>query len=353
MAKDKKPKKKFADLPAWYHRIRRQTRMDGPHSSDEVEFEDFDEDISELEEEDEESFVCHCEAADDPEYGCECEPESDEPDDVSERSYDGPDAHFYYEFKDMREERKVTLKELREWEETKKQSTLESHRSRVEEVQAAYEALEKELQKQDAKDHSVNFFEDSEWGPIGEVTGPGKMVTTGYVRSKDYGLYSIDYVENCYQEDIYLYWKYVSFEEDCGIEDDHRGKSRHQKLPPTKTDGDVECRIYADSNAEPYLKPFRAPDRLSLETYRLESSDKSRHGKYEIAIQFVGQDYLKMQVPRVLINAYRYDPVPASAPEVFEFVGVIKDYSKRKAETEDEQQKKKGRHCSLDWKDSP
>ncbi|XXH02430.1 Palmitoyltransferase [Hypoxylon texense] len=90
----------------------------------------------------------------------------------------------------------------------------------------------------------------------------------------------------------------------------------------------VETRIYADVDKEPELEPFHRLDHADLKTYPLQAKD----GKYKITIQFVGEDYLKMQVPRHLIKEYKTCPVADSAPEIFEFIGVVRRFKKRKAE---------------------
>ncbi|KAI4867623.1 hypothetical protein F4820DRAFT_445855 [Hypoxylon rubiginosum] len=325
MAGEKTTKKKLADLPAWYLRIRRQIRRDEPYSEDEFSMEDFDEDISELEEEEEDDFKCHCEAQDDPYYGCECGPESEDETNVSEASYDGPDAEHYYKLKDMREERKEDLREIREEEEARKQTDLKSHRCRIEEVQAAYKALEEELKKNDGKGSLINFFDDYGWGAD--------------VRSKSYDLFSVDYLENCYQWDYFHYWSRIDFDEYNEPEDRKkpRSKSRRRKTPSAepKASKTVRCSIYSPED-EPELKPFHAPDRAGLETYPLKTKD----GKYEIPIQFIGEEYLKMQAPRNFIKVNKAIPVADSAPEVFEFVGVLRRFKKRKLEEEETWQRK-------------
>ncbi|KAI1771168.1 hypothetical protein F4818DRAFT_430331 [Hypoxylon cercidicola] len=114
-------------------------------------------------------------------------------------------------------------------EEEQRKRVLESHRSRVEEVQAAYDALEAELKKNDGKGSPINFFTDCMWGLVGEMFGPGKSIDVGHVRSKSYDLYSVDYLENCYQEDYYDYWTRADFEEEDESEVETRTKSRSKR----------------------------------------------------------------------------------------------------------------------------
>ncbi|VUC25589.1 unnamed protein product [Clonostachys rosea] len=90
--------------PAWYYRVRSITSHGEYDGQPIIEPEDFDEDISDLEESDKEEEghgYCDC---DSDASECECELPVD--DDVSERSYTGDDADYYYDLKEMREERK-------------------------------------------------------------------------------------------------------------------------------------------------------------------------------------------------------------------------------------------------------
>ncbi|KAI6080854.1 hypothetical protein F4821DRAFT_275615 [Hypoxylon rubiginosum] len=306
-----------SNLPAWYHRIRRQFPLGGEerYYGPCLESHHFDEDISELDEGEEEHFECHCEAQDDPDYGCECGPESDG------ESYNGPDADDYYYLKEMREDRKEEIRDSLK----QKQKLVEAHEHRVDEVRAARKALKKELKKVE-KGSPINFFTQSGWSSLGEFVGPGQMEDAGYCRTKQYELYSADFMEQCWEDDYYNYWKRVDFEEYGRPENDGKTPSAQGKAGKT-----VHCRIYASPSHEPALKPFRAPDHLSLKTHKI----KAKSGEYKITIQFVGKDYLKMKVPRHVIKSNGFPHVSDSAPEVFEFVGILYNYEKRKMEMEE------------------
>ncbi|KAI0150047.1 hypothetical protein F4776DRAFT_604265 [Hypoxylon sp. NC0597] len=317
MAKESKGQKTHADLPAWYHRIKKKCEEHNPEwdSGDGFEPCDFDEDLSELEEEDEVPFQCHCEAADDPNIECECYFGYD-PDDVSEISYTGSDSHWYYRLKDLREERKEELREQREAEKRHKQKTLELHKQHVDEVRAACDALQR-----NAGNPSINLFENSSWGTIGETSKGGNSVPVDRYRATTFNLYSVDFVEHCYQYDIYLYWKYIEFME--YYEGYYEGHSRERKFHSP-----VESRICVNPNYDMQFKKFHAPERASLKGYRLETDD----GEEDITIQFVGQDYLRMFVSRDIVEAHAYDPgltISNSAPEVFEFVGIVPELHKQ------------------------
>ncbi|OTA97089.1 hypothetical protein M434DRAFT_27159 [Hypoxylon sp. CO27-5] len=338
MAKESKATKKHADLPAWYHRIKKKCAEHDPEwdSGDGFELCDFDEDISELEEEeDEEPFQCHCEAAEDPKVECECYLEYDPDDDnVSEISYVGPDANEYYRLKDLREERKEELREQREAEDGRKQTTLELHKRHVEVVKATYKALKKDSKQQNADSPPIDLFENSSWDTICETSKGGKSVPIDRYRATTFNLYSVDYVEHCYQYDVDLYWKYIEFME--YNEGYYEGHNRKRKLESStsfstgKKEKTVESRIYVNPDYDMQFKKIRAPEWASLKRYRLKAEDRNE----AIKIQFVGQDYLRMFVSRDIVKAHAYDPdypVPDSAPEVFEFVGIVPELHKKTA----------------------
>ncbi|KAI1135994.1 hypothetical protein F5Y05DRAFT_121224 [Hypoxylon sp. FL0543] len=333
MANESEAAKKHADLPAWYHRIKKKSEDWNPEfdcRSDYFEPSDFDEDISELEEEDEDSFQCRrCDAEGDLEAGCECYLEYDS-DDISE-PYDGPDAAEYYRLKERREERKQELKEEREAEEEDKRKTLKLHKQHVDEVRAACEALAKGTNTQDADGPPIDLFKYFPWGPF--WLWDGKTTTERRHRGVTYDLYSVDYVEHCYQYDVYLYWKYIEFgewDEAFDEEQSHTGESRKRKAHSAdaastgKKEETIESRVYVSPDHDMCFKDISAPERASLKTYRLETWD----GEEEVETQFVGQDFLRMFVRRDIVEANADDPVPDSAPEVFEFVGVVSESSK-------------------------
>ena len=60
---------------------------------------------------------------------------------------------------------------------------------------------------------------------------------------------------------------------------------------------------------------------------------------YELSFKFIGNGYLKLRVSRemVFMNRYCAGPPapPAAAPEMFEFVGIRRDWEKEKAEQQE------------------
>ncbi|KAI1763569.1 hypothetical protein GGR53DRAFT_497125 [Hypoxylon sp. FL1150] len=222
--------------------------------------------------------------------------------------------------------------------ETDIQSVIDNHRRRVEEVQAAHDALEEELKSNGGKGSPITFFKNCIWGSIGRMVAQGQMVDAGHVRSKPYDLYSVDYMENCDQDNYEHYWIRADFEETVDLEEGNPTTAAPLS-DETRAGDTVYCRIYASVDNTPNLKPFHAPERLSLETYHLDAQD----GSYEIAVQFIGRDYLKMQVPAQLMRTYNHFPVPDSAPEVFEFVGVFRDVSMGMLPNKSKSKKKRNR----------
>ena len=111
-------------LPAWYYRLLaievKEERDIYPEDLEESEVDkDGGESVSTSHE-----CVCNTDF-------CECG-SWDEDDKVSERSYNGSDAHCYYELKGEREERKRELRDIRqlEQEEKKEQYIFEETRKR-------------------------------------------------------------------------------------------------------------------------------------------------------------------------------------------------------------------------------
>ncbi|KAI1413160.1 hypothetical protein F5Y13DRAFT_198900 [Hypoxylon sp. FL1857] len=299
MPKGSKGTKKYADLLAWHHRIMRQKAED-----EDVEPYDFDEDISEIDEK-EELLECHCEAAEDPkvEYCCDSDSELDN---ASERSYNDDDADWYYELKERREERK---KELKKEQENVKLEALELNKRKVEEVQIlVYEALRKAEQEQGNDGPCLNLFEDCTWGLISQGLVGGRTTPAIRMRATEFDLYSVDYDPST-----------------------------------AKKEETVEGHVRVNPNYDMCLKEMCIPRRASSERYTLETGD----GKEEITVQFVGQNFLRMFVHRDIINRHEHGTIPASAPEVFEFVGIVPEFHKqvrkRLAEMEEARKHKKAK----------
>lgn len=105
------------DLPAWYHRLVARDIETYPR--------DFDQDISDICTSDEEVE----DGADSPDSG------------QSNRSYQGPDARYYYRLKQQRKWRKLDLRDIREqWQREMEECRL-SEKKKEEETQRVYDSV--------------------------------------------------------------------------------------------------------------------------------------------------------------------------------------------------------------------
>ncbi|KAI1101050.1 hypothetical protein F4804DRAFT_317171 [Jackrogersella minutella] len=331
MSQEKKRTKSYADLPAWYHRIMRNTA----YVCGEADLNpwDFDEDISEISETEEKPFVCRCEAMEDSELECECE--SDYESDKSDQSYNEDDADLYYELKQERDERKQDLKEIREASERAKKKALQLHQNKVEEVRAAYEALKKE---KDGRGAPITFLEEPTW--ITDRKKSGRPAPSGNFHCRSFDLFSVDYTKYFYGEGDYNQWRYLEFH--GSDEDFDTGKHWRTKGVEMKKDEAVEGDLYVNSSHSFAFAPFPVPKHASTKIYWSEPGKN----EVKVGVQFVGQDYARMMISREFIEATQPGPLPASFPEVFEVVGVTRDYAKRKAEFEELNGKKRVRRSS-------
>jgi hypothetical protein len=283
-------------LPSWYYRV----QVISFKGNRQVNGYDFDEDLSELEEDkdDVEQFEnededCEC-GGEDPE--CDCKFEDD---DESERSYDGSDADYYYELKEERVERKQ--EKLRERKKKERQQDIE--KTKEEEVHAAYRSLNKAEKER-------------------------KTIPVGLLAGQSFKLFCSDHVDHFYSD------LYATKRVDFYHLDDTNNPRLHKQKPGGEADmlyGDV----YLDANANCNFGPFRPPKRASRKAFKVRSCD----GMYELSFKFIGNGYLKLRVSRemVFMNPYSASPPapPAAAPEVFEFVGIWRDWEKEKAEQQE------------------
>jgi hypothetical protein len=53
-------------------------------------------------------------------------------------------------------------------------------------------------------------------------------------------------------------------------------------------------------------------------------------GEYDLRLKFFGNEYLKLSVPRALVEGHH--KLRSGAPERFEFVGILRDLEKEKTE---------------------
>ncbi|AEO57899.1 hypothetical protein MYCTH_2304632 [Thermothelomyces thermophilus ATCC 42464] len=285
-------------LPAWYYRVRTVSFKEDR----EVHDYDFDEDLSEPEDDKEQERDdveqskkeegCAC-GLDDPECDGQVDYNDNMGEDESERSYNGSDADYYYELKDKREERKQ--EKLRERKEKEQQREIE--KTKEDEVCAADRCLD-------------TAEKGRETIPVGPLAG------------QSFRLYCSDHVDYFYS-DLYGTKRVDFYHLDV-----------NERNPGDEADalyGDV----YLDSNANCNFGPFRPPKRASRKAFKVKSCDD----KYELSFQFIGNGYLKLRVSREMVFMKPYDASPPSppptAPDVFEFAGILRDWEKEKAERQE------------------
>ncbi|KAL1853987.1 hypothetical protein Daus18300_011576 [Diaporthe australafricana] len=248
----------------------------------------------------EEEKDCEC-GGEDSECDCRFEDDSD-PDEESERSYEGSDADDYYDLKKEREERKwEKLQERME-----KDRVLELERSKEEEVRAAYKSLRKA-----EKEH--------------------RTIPVESLASQGFKLFCSDHVNHCH-DDYYFYpTKEVKFYH-------MDGTWEHPFNPHVRPESGYEAdmlygRLYLNDRATCTFGPFRPRSHASWKPVKVKSSN----GVYELSFQFIGKGYLKLRLSSEFVFMDRHnsdeDP-PPTAPEVFDFVGIWFDRDKELEEAE-------------------
>jgi hypothetical protein len=263
-------------LPAWYYRVLAVSIKEDR----EIYPKDFDEDLSDLEDDSEE------------EQEEEEDDDNDNDDDkMSDRSYNRSDADCYYELKEEREERKRELQKIREYEQKAKEKQQRFERNKEKEVQSACEAFKSGKESK---------------------TAPLKSIA-----SKTFRLHSTDHVKHCYNSDVYKYIEFYCLDEDG-------------QLLLEQGAGQINRHIYFNLDNFCNLRPFSPPKHASLDNCRLQDFD----AKYDLTIQFLSNDYLKLKVGRELV--LKNMPQPPHAPEFFEFVGISSDREKEKEKAERE-----------------
>ncbi|KAH7137595.1 hypothetical protein EDB81DRAFT_799641 [Dactylonectria macrodidyma] len=283
-------------LPPWYYRLVALTIKEDR----EVEPYDFDEDLSDLEEpnenaeKDNDSMHGSCEC-DNEDSDCDCESLGHDTDDsLTQRSYDGSDADYYYELKYDREERKRERRDIRNSERKAKEAQRDFEGQKENEVQEAYE-------------HLQQAFRQGDVPPILDLHA-GKL----------FHLYSVDHMDHCYNPDLYPS-KYVEF-----YTLDDSGAPADDEHPPGDEATQIHGHVYFNVDCGCDFAPFPPPKHACLEEHLL----KSFHGEFELEFRFISNDYIIMTVPRELVFIDS-SPIP-SAPEIFKFMGIRYDREKEK-----------------------
>jgi len=285
-------------LPAWYLRLSSQQYT--KYRS--VSPEDFDEDISELGESDKSSEMeddaeCECDS-DASECDCGFEDEKDE-DNESEKTCEGSEAEFYYEMKDCRRERKKSLLEERKREEEAKESAMDYAKAKEEEVNTAYTAFKKTQRRVQKKGEKIPL--DFDLSHRGGIT---------------YKLFSTQHVEWLFGSSIY-----PTQRADFHYLDECDGVPR----PKDGEERPMFGMIYLDAMATCNYGPIAVPTQARRKTVRITGGKK-----YELKFKFFKKKYLKLSVPRAVVE--EGTKLPPDAPETFEFVGILRDLEKEKEE---------------------
>jgi hypothetical protein len=281
--KHRRPEKKF---PAWYYRVVTLDVIEGYRL---VYPEDFDEDLSELDEKEKDEASereCDCGNSE-----CDCDEDTE-----SERSYDGSEAEYYYELKDEREERKRELLEDRKIFEEAKAEMMEYEKAREDEVNAAYKSFEgRKLAKKDRK-----IPQDS-------------------ILNQAFDLFSSDHVDRFFLDlDSHHANKSVHFYRD---EDEVQDVSSNDGKQVGRQEKLIHGDVRFDSDTGCQFGPFPLPTHARRKTVRVKSHD----GKYDLWFKFIGNGYLKLSVSRDLVFEHGLVSSP-TAPEMFDFVGIWKDW---------------------------
>ncbi|KAH8766426.1 hypothetical protein F5882DRAFT_413781 [Hyaloscypha sp. PMI_1271] len=287
-------------LPAWYWRVL-SMRFDS-----DVEPGDYDEDISELGESDkssEEDDERECDCGDDVSE-CDCDLKDGENTDEesgSEKTCNGSDAELYYELKEERKTRKRELLEGRKREEKAKELEKEFVKGKEDEVNAAYQAFRKARRRAKKR---------------------GEKIPIDFTASRSYKLYSSDHVEWAYDHSI----MYSTQRADFDYIDECDGGA------PSPNDGSEKPlygQIYLDGAANCTFGPIPVPKRARRKDMAVTSSGDGG-GKYDLRLKFFGNEYLKVSVPRALVEGGL--KLRSGAPERFEFVGIVRDLEEEKIE---------------------
>lgn len=150
-----------------------------------------------------------------------------------------------------------------------------------------------------------------------------RIIAVGPLARQSFKLFCVDHVEYFFS-DLYPTKRieFYSLDNLDGSDQEQPGSAANMLY------GDV----YLNAEANCNFGPFRPPTRASQNVVKVKSCD----GKYDLWLKFIGKRYLKLRVSRemVFMNPFRAsapDP-PTAAPEVFEFVGVLRDLERERAD---------------------
>ncbi|KAK5998076.1 hypothetical protein PT974_00448 [Cladobotryum mycophilum] len=281
-------------LPAWYARVFAITLTQDrdPYS------EEFDEDLSELDEDTKSDGNEGDEDEDKKSGGHECDCDADaaheckrEADNVSERSYNGSDASYYYELKDRREGRKRELFRLR----NRATQQIESQRSKLEEVRVAYKKLKRAVRK------------DSSAAPQLEC-----------LSGKHFDLSSPEYAEHCSAQHANVNNRLRNFVQFYHLSEQGLPQDCDKNSPCRRQ---VHGHICFDGPGGLEFKHFASPAHASRKSLRVKADEGDR---INVEVSFISDDCLQMRLDAR--HVFRDGPRPKSAPKVFGFAGVRREW---------------------------
>ncbi|KAI9043596.1 uncharacterized protein KD926_003366 [Aspergillus affinis] len=294
--KEKEDTKIEDRFPDWYYRVMRLLKPDT--SPYDMEDSVFDEDISDIDMTIKKRKLSpdhECECESDVECYCELYSEGE--------TYQGSEASIFYHLREERELRKEYL----EREKKKKLADQTHEEKKAQEVQAVYDALK--------------AGEEGETGVLDKDSRFFDIFCAEYLNFEwDYNFGRAKYVQFYYLSE----------------DGDHCGGDP----PPGVKKYDLHGHVYIDSDTGPEFGALRRPPtKGSLEEHRLKLPNGEEAGIF----QFLSRDYLKIKIPKKLVFGRK--PLPPSAPDYFEFVGIRRDQEKFKAERE-KMWRKRGRSSS-------
>ncbi|KAI7766313.1 hypothetical protein LZL87_012551 [Fusarium oxysporum] len=222
-----------SELPAWYYRVAAAVKKRNG-----VILWGFDEDIPDLDEASQDEAI----------------------------TYNGPDATDYHRLREKREERKRELFRRKEVILKRKEEAREEEKKRVDEVRAAYEALEISMSR-------------------GETTQLGPPTASSI------------FTRRC-----------IKFECADGGEVQRN---------------DLSGRFWLNPKVDFELVPFKSLQGSSLKHHEIQTTD----GRFSIALQFIDKDHLILRQSRDLV--FWGTPQDSRGPETFIFMGVRNDWGKQ------------------------
>ncbi|KAJ5364930.1 uncharacterized protein N7496_010643 [Penicillium cataractarum] len=217
------------------------------------------------------------------------EEDDDKDDSTSERSHADSLADVYYEFKEIREERKREL-------ERERQDILFMIQSESEiesQVNQAYRSF---------------------------IDAPKEDKLTSML-----SLHATTYIIHCRDQPKYFYNGlgpgYVEFYH-LSVEDNF-GSNPPPDFDPKRMHG----HIYINASNGVQFEPFDPPEEFSGSDFIISPVPS---GPHDVRIKFFSRDCIKMSLPKEL--TFENKEPPADAPDLFEYVGVRRDWEKWKAE---------------------